>query len=430
MQLKRHDRIGAAVTAATAALLSSTARAEPSKVDSSLLIYSETNRVKAGEGVIHYSRQVSDTRTYGLNLTLDGLTGASPNGAMPSSRAQTFTGPSGSVGYTAQPGEIPLDTSFTDKRLALDGSMTSLLDRITSLTLGAHFSVEHDYYSFGASSGISRDFYRKNTTLGLSGSYSHDIVSPVGGAPVPFASMPPPTSRSEGEHEGEEEGGSGPGKGKDIVDGMFGITQVLGRNTLMQANYSVTYASGYLTDPYKLLSQVEDWGSAAPGEPVDYLYENRPSSRNKQALFTSLRRYIAGSTVDLSYRYFWDDWGITSQSVDSFLRLPLGSGRALEPHVRWYQQTAADFHRFYLVQGQTLPQFASADSRLAAFDAWTLGLKYSFPLQHLDRLALSAEYYTQLGSRGPPDAIGILSQYDLFPKLDVLMLRVGYTREF
>jgi len=70
------------------------------------------------------------------------------------------------------------------------------------------------------------------------------------------------------------------------------------------------------------------------------------------------------------------------------------------------------------------------DARLAAFDAITLGLEYSLPLRTGYRLRLSGEYYSQMGERGPPDAVGILRQYDLFPGLDVVMGRVGLSREF
>jgi hypothetical protein len=113
--------------------------------------------------------------------------------------------------------------------------------------------------------------------------------------------------------------------------------------------------------------------------------------------------------------------------VDVLTRIPLSHGHSIEPHVRWYRQTAADFYHTYLVQGDAVPQFASADSRLAAFDGWTYGLKYSLPVHVNDELGFSAEYYTQKGTRGPPDPIGVLGQYDLFPALDVFMFRVGYS---
>jgi hypothetical protein len=430
MQLGGQKSIRTALTAITATLLGSgTAGASDSgKIDSSLLIYSETKRVKAFEGVFDFARKLSERRSVGLRLTLDVLTGASPNGATPSSQVQTFTGPSGGTSYTAPAGEIPLDDTFKDQRGALDGSLQESLDRITFLNVGGHLSIEHDYASLGLNGGITRDFDRRNTTLGVSVAYNHDIVRPIGGAPVPFEAMPPPSAGGDGEGEEEGEGGgAGPGKGKDVVDVVAGVTQVLGRNTLVRANYSLNRSSGYLNDPYKLLSVVQDPNAAAPGEPAFYVYEGRPDARSKQAVFGELRRYIAGSALDLSYRYFWDDWGIKSHTADAFLRLPVGGGQSIEPHFRWYRQSEADFHAFYLVEGRPFPSHASADSRLAAFDAYTYGLQYTVPLGVGSDLRVSAEYYTQKGARGPPDAFGILARYDLFPALDVLMVRFGYS---
>ena len=430
MQLGAHRPIRTAVTVFTATLLGSgtVAASGSGKIDSSLLIYSESGRVKVAEGVLDLSRNLSERRSVGLRLTLDALTGASPNGATPSNHIQTFTGPSGGSSYVANPGETPLDDTFSDQRVALDGSLRESLNRITFLNVGGHLSWEHDYSSFGVNSGITREFNRRNTTLGVSAAYTHDIVRPAGGAPDPLTSMPPPSNDGEGEEE-DEGGEAGPGEGKDVFDVVAGVSQILGRNTIARLDYSLSRSSGYLNDPYKILSVVQDENSAAPGEPSDYLYERRPDTRNKQALFSELRRYIAGSTLDLSYRYFWDDWGITSHTADVFLRLPVRGDHAIEPHFRWYRQSEADFYNAYLVGGQAVPNYASADSRLAAFDAVTYGLTYSLPVDAGSRLSLSAEYYTQIGDRGPPDAIGILRQYDLFPALDVFMVRIGFSHE-
>jgi hypothetical protein len=43
------------------------------------------------------------------------------------------------------------------------------------------------------------------------------------------------------------------------------------------------------------------------------------------------------------------------------------------------------------------------------------------------QIGFSAEYYEQKGTRAPPNPIGILGSYDLFPALNVFMLRIGYT---
>lgn len=435
MQLDSQKSIRTAVTAITATLLgSSVARAETNtNLDSSLLIYQEKGRVTASEAVFDVMRKFSERRTAGLRLTLDALTGASPNGATPSTRAQTFTGPSGGASYTAPAGEVPLDDTFKDMRFALDGRLNESLDRITFFNAGGHLSYEHDYTSVGLNTSLTRDFNKRNTTLGVSAAYNFDMVRPIGGAPVPFASMPPPTQNGgggdgEGEDEGEG-GGAGPGEPKHVVDAGVGITQVIDRQTLVRMDYSVHRTSGYLNDPYKILSVVEDRNAAAPGEPADYVYEKRPDTRFKQTVYAQLRRYIAGSAVDVSYRYFSDDWGIKSHTGDFFLWVPLKEGHAIEPHFRWYRQSEADFHHYYLVQGQTFPNYASADSRLAEFDAYTYGLQYTFPLNS-GFLNVTGEYYTQRGKRGPPNPIGILNNFDLFPPMEVFMVRVGYNHAF
>jgi hypothetical protein len=35
-----------------------------------------------------------------------------------------------------------------------------------------------------------------------------------------------------------------------------------------------------------------------------------------------------------------------------------------------------------------------------------------------------------MGKRGPPVDLGVLSRYDLFPELDVIMVRIGFTHDF
>ena len=46
-----------------------------------------------------------------------------------------------------------------------------------------------------------------------------------------------------------------------------------------------------------------------------------------------------------------DDWGIDSQTLDLHLRFAMGEGRYLQPHLRYYTQSAADFYRTVLFDG-------------------------------------------------------------------------------
>jgi len=420
VQLNTYQPIRQTVATLTAALLGAgmASAADRGTVESSLLIYSETNRVTATEAVAAVRYNLRGDRKLNLKATFDGLTGASPNGAVPSNQIQTFTRPSGNDSYTVQPGELPLDDTFHDTRFALDGSLSGPLGRLSTYTFGGHFSTEYDYLSLGANAGITRDFNRRNTTLDLSVAYSHDQISPEGGIPIPFASMRPP---------GLSQPRSGDSDTKTTLDGVVGLTQVLDRKTLFQANYSISHVSGYMTDPFKVLSVVEGPQDTSPGTPIDYLFEKRPDRRTKQAIFARMNRYLAGNVLDASYRYFWDDWSIRSSTVDVFYRQKVWHDHALRPHFRYYHQTAADFYRGYLLQPDATPNYASADLRLAKFDAYTVGLEYSFPVTPLMRASVTGEYYTQRGDLSPPADMGNLASYDLFPDLDVVMVRAGFS---
>ena len=107
-----------------------------------------------------------------------------------------------------------------------------------------------------------------------------------------------------------------------------------------------------------------------------YLFESRPETRDKQSLYGLIKRDFDGDVLEASYRYMTDDWGVDSHTVELRYRWSFGTERYLQPHVRFYQQTAADFYRTVLFDGAPLPTFATADHRLGEFDGLTVGVKY------------------------------------------------------
>ncbi len=429
MQLEGRTSVRQTVVALTATLLGAgavtAADIQQGKVESSILVYSETNRVKATEGVGAITWNLPNGHVVTGKITFDALTGATPNGAVASDNIQTFTRPSGRGQYIALPGQIPLDDTFKDSRLALDGSISQPVGRMSTFTYGGHLSTELDYQSLGANLGFSRDFNKRNTTLELSGAISLDRVAPHGGLPIPFAALT--QSASGGEFAGGDDGvvGTGTTGSKTTLDAVFGLTQILDRNTIAQVNYSFSRVSGYLSDPYKILSIVNNASSPTPGEPLSYIYEGRPGSRTKNAFFVHARRNFWGSMLDASYRYYTDNWGLRSKTVDLFFRQKIVGQNAIQPHFRWYEQTAADIYRAFLVDGQPMPQHVSADYRLAAFHAYTIGLQYFLPAMDKAHFSITGEYYAQLGDRSPPDAFGSLLNVKLFPDMHVIMVRVG-----
>lgn len=425
-----------ALTAATLTLLGgasgSVAHAEPGAwdIDTAMLLYSESDgRVQAVEPVVQGTYDFGGERYFTTKFVFDALTGASPNGATPASTPQTFTGASGGGRtQTTDPYETPLDDRFKDTRVqGMLGYAFPVSDNGT-LGIGATVSGEYDFLSAGANVRYSHDLFQHNTTLSAGLSFEADQIDPVGGAPTPLSVIMTGgegDDENEDENEDGEEGGSGSTENKTVADLVLGWTQVLGPRSLVQFNYSLSSSSGYQNDPYKLLSVV-----GTDGEPDYYVWESRPDTRTKHALFARYKVLAFDrDVVDLSYRYMTDDWGIASSTADLTYRWYAGAHHYFEPHLRWYTQTAADFYRVALFDGEDQSvDYASADPRLGAFDGWTAGIKVGSNLRRGGDWSARLEWYQQSSklSGVPAQAEQGLSKFDLQPDLSALMFTVGY----
>jgi hypothetical protein len=80
-------------------------------------------------------------------------------------------------------------------------------------------------------------------------------------------------------------------------------------------------------------------------------------------IYAEMKHAFGAPVLQLSYRFMTDDWGIDSNTLETKLRWPLGADNFIEPQLRYYTQSEADFYRASLVDGQPLPEFASADFR-------------------------------------------------------------------
>ncbi|MCK9531364.1 MAG: DUF3570 domain-containing protein [Gammaproteobacteria bacterium] len=404
MQLKKEPKsVRGALALATCSLLAGTSPAHAAKeweVDSAVLFYSEgSDRISLVEPVVGLRKALGDDEYVGMRIVIDALTGASPNGAIATDAVQTFTTPSGDASYTVQPGETPLDPTFKDHRIALNGVWEKPLSERLKGVFSANFSTEYDYQSMGVTATLARDFNNRNTTLSAGASYSADTIEPVGGTPVGLASMPvfPAVKQTQGASED-----------KTVTEFLVGITQVLNRRTLMQFNYTHGMDDGYLTDPYKLLSVVNSAGNVS-----GYRFEKRPEERTRQTVFWRTLHQFTEDVLDVSYRYYWDDWGVSSHTLDTRYRYELGGGHYLQPHVRLYQQSAADFYRFSLAEGAT-PTHASADYRLGDMTTTTFGLKYGFAVSEDKEYSMRIEYMNQSDDNGrfeDVDAIIVQASY-------------------
>jgi len=422
----------AALAAATCALLGASVpvhaadeEAQRWSFDTSLLYYGESDsRVQDISAAVAAQRDFGDDRKLSLNLTADTLTGASASGATSLDRAQTFTSPSGKATYSTSAGKVPLDDTFKDTRFALNGSWTQPLARLYTVSGGLGFSTEYDYTHLGANASLARDFNKRNTTLSFGVAYSQDDIKPVGGAPVPLSQM-----LDVGDLRNKRNDDT-----KNVLDLLFGVTQVVGRNTVVRVNYSYSDSSGYLNDPYKLLSVVDPITGdtigrvAAGGQGPNgvYLYENRPDSRTKQGIYAEMKHAFGAPVLQLSYRFMTDDWGIDSSTLETRLRWPVGADNFIEPQLRYYTQSEADFYRSSLVAGQRLPQYASADFRLGKFDAVTVGVKFGHRTTSGNEWSARLEYYQQSGDVPGDQIIDRQAGREQYPDLNAVIAQFGY----
>lgn len=385
----------------------------------SLLYYTEEDRVTAIEAIVDSKFKLSARDTLGVKLTVDSLTGASASGAVASDFVQTFTTPSGNGIYTAGAGETPLDDTFLDTRYALSPTWTRVWNRNYKTDIGANFSKEYDYTSLSANALLSYTTNDANTVYSGGFTFGRDTIDPEGGIPTAFGLM-------------QGVGGVQPREGTDDTktnfDALFGITQVIDSKSLFQLNYSLSTSDGYLNDPFKIISVVGADGRPVvqPGGISRTVFENRPDSRTKHSIYAQYKRDVFdGDVLDASYRFMVDDWGVNSHTLDLKYKFRLDEQSYLQPHLRIYQQSEADFYTPFIPLGSEPAvgsgAHASADYRLGEMTSFTFGLEYgrdnvNYPW------SIALEYYLQdLGDVG--GVFGELSNQELNEDVSAIMVR-------
>ncbi len=377
---------------------------QPWRADIGTVQYSEEDRITVNGITARLKRQISEESSLSLRSTYDSVSGSSPTGAV---KIQSRSGASGAAYLT----------SFSAKRTSVGADWDGQIDALTRLTVTADRSMQSTYESWGVGTTVAKDFNLRNTTLVAGIGYGKDLAKPKGGIHYGLSSIADSKLRLQEDT-------------KDQLDLQLGVTQVVTSSTLLQLNFVHSKAEGYMTNPYKVVSVV----NAITGSTGDYdpIYEKRPRVRNSNALYAQLNQHLGSGIAYVSYRHVSDDWGIRSHTLDLKYRQPLGERTYVQPHVRYYQQTAAHFYRSMLTNTEmaNLPQYASADYRLANLHTITLGMKVGYRPRFGGELSIRAELIRQNGETRPRDAVGIQREAGVFPTLKASMVHVAYTLPF
>lgn len=293
----------------------------------------DDNRIEVGTFSVLAEKSLTASLSARGEFVHDVISGATPTGGPPLPGSD----------------QVPL-ARMDDTRYAGSLELSQRWGRHT-LRPQVAYSTESDYESLGLALNYSLDLNEKNTTLTAGFAHNFDRV------------LPGNSWLTETED-------------KDTSDFLLGITQLLGPTTILTANLTVGFSDGYLSDPYK--------GVRFEWYPFyETLFpEKRPDERDRQVGYLSLThgfRAIDGS-LEASYRIYHDTFGIWSHTAGFGWFQKVGKHLVLNPFVRYYTQSEADFYGISFPGDPSLsqdgvPEFYSSDYRLSSMNTWTAGLK-------------------------------------------------------
>jgi hypothetical protein len=235
---------------------------------------------------------------------------------------------------------------MSDERLAGDVKVTRIDER-RSVTLGLAASSENDFDSRAVSLAGAWASSDNNRTWNAGVAFTHDRIG---------STDDPALDAS-----------------RRTVELTGGITQALSRADVVQAGLTVAYGSGFYDDPYK--------------RP-----DRRPDERRQVIGQLRWNHHFEDADITLrsSLRTYRDNFGIRSTTLQFEPVLQPLAWLTITPSLRLYTQRAADFYfdPVYSFTGPPDPPgfpsaddgLASADQRLAAFGAVTLGVKLAATL--------------------------------------------------
>jgi hypothetical protein len=280
-----------------------------------------SERMEVDIAQFHLLAPVADSWSVALDVAWEDMSGASP----------WFVGQSES----GESKVIMSGASIYDTRTEVSVTTRYYYDR-GNAGLNYTRSDEDDYESDAVTVDAAFNSADGMTTYSAALSASDDTIEPTQGA------VPTNTLRDD----------------KDIRSAWMGATRIVSKRAIMRFGLSYTYREGFLTDPYKLQDQ-------------------RPDSRREWVLAAGYRHFFtaASGAAHIDYRYFDDDWGVRSHTLDLAWHQNLGARTALVPFLRYYTQHAADF---FSNRVDFSARYFADDYRLSAYGAFSLGLRLRY----------------------------------------------------
>jgi hypothetical protein len=302
---------------------------------------------------------VPNSTITGFTRAIDGVSGASQVSGAPISHSEIPLAESRDIRYG---GDIAVGYTFGPNRL----------------TPQISHSQENDYISWAGGLTYSLELNEKNTIVSAGWSHAYDQVLPANGSYITSQQI------------------------KNTDEFILGVTQLLSPQTVVSLNGTIGYAHGYLNDPYRSVV-FDDRPLDANGEVV-LQGEKRPGTRNSQALLLTATQAVKplNASVEGSYRFYHDSYGIIANTVDVHWFQKIGRYAVVSPSLRYYRQSAAHFYDIQFpgdpnFDPSHVPTYYSSDYRLSSMETFTLGIEGTVHLGEQFDLRLGYQRYWMHG---------------------------------
>lgn len=190
----------------------------------------------------------------------------------------------------------------------------------TTVRGGYRVSLEPDYTSHGFNVGLTQQLANKAATLDIGVRALSDVVGRAGNPN--FA------------------------RGAGTYTGNVTYTQILDPEALVQLTYEISHLRGFLASPYRFVGIGPDATGFGCHGATECLPEYVPHVRTRHAFSFMLRRALTSSlSFGASYRFYIDDWSLTSHTGLLELGWNVAEGTLLSLRYRAYGQSAVDFYR-------------------------------------------------------------------------------------
>ena len=345
---------------------------------------------------------INDDDIISLDLGISTYTSASSSNGNPFD-ARTNSYETSSPWY-ASSGASKVDTW---KNLNVDYSHSSD-DRNTIINANFSSAKEWDYESIGFGGGITKLFNNKNTSVSLSTKIYLDKWIPIYPKELDaYIDSERNTdigffyNRTIFNQLGESSNQWSPVKDFELINdksrNTYSISllfsQILTKNTQLAFFIDLIKQDGWLANPLQRVyfSDIDNFYIGNPSSISSYTstlnkdvfhladdIEKLPSTRIKVPIGMRFNYFLNEKlTLRTYYRYYYDDWGINSHTINLELPVKLSDNFTFYPSYRFYSQSKSDFFEPYDKLISTSKYYTS-DYDLSKFNSNQLGfgLKY------------------------------------------------------